>query len=199
MSVIGIAGTASVLAMFTLAPVIGAVKVDTSALRDAVTLNGVRTHQAAFQAHADANGGTREASTPGYFASVDYVADAMSAAGYQVTVQEFLFPFFQELTAAELQQTAPTPTDYPYFDVAGFATMTYSGSGDVTEMAEGVDLILPPASDANTSTSGCEASDFDGFTAGRIAVVQRGNCDFVVKAQNAEAAGAVGVIIFNEG
>jgi hypothetical protein len=110
LSVIGIAGTASVLAMFTLAPVIGAVKVDTSTLRDAVTLEGVRAHQAAFQAHADANGGTREASTPGYFASVDYVANAMGAAGYQVTVQEFQFPFFQELTAAELQQTAPTPT-----------------------------------------------------------------------------------------
>jgi len=59
--------------------------------------------------------------------------------------------------------------------------------------------VLPPAADANTSTSGCEASDFDGFGAGNIAVIQRGSCSFALKAQNAEAAGAVGVIIFNEG
>jgi Zn-dependent M28 family amino/carboxypeptidase len=77
--------------------------------------------------------------------------------------------------------------------------MEYSGSGDVTAIAEGVDLILPPADVANTSTSGCETEDFAGFTAGNIAVIQRGTCDFVVKAMNAESAGAVGAIIFNEG
>jgi Zn-dependent M28 family amino/carboxypeptidase len=108
-------------------------------------------------------------------------------------------PFFQELSPAELEQTAPVPTVYPYFDGAGFATMDYSGSGDVTAIAEGVDLVLPPGADANTSTSGCESADFAGFTAGNIAVVQRGSCDFVDKALNAETAGAVGVIIFNEG
>jgi hypothetical protein len=35
--------------------------------------------------------------------------------------------------------------------------------------------------------------------AGNIALVQRGTCDFSVKAHNAFEAGAVGVIIFNEG
>jgi len=176
-----------------------AVSVDTSTLRASVTVDGVRVHQQAFQDFADANGGTREASSPGYFDSVYYVADLMSGAGYDVTVQEFEFPFFQELEPAVLEQTAPNPTVYPYFDVAGFATMEYSGSGDVTAIAEGVDLILPPAAAANTSTSGCEASDFASFTAGNIAVIQRGSCTFALKAQNAEAAGAVGVIIFNEG
>jgi Zn-dependent M28 family amino/carboxypeptidase len=172
---------------------------DSSALRAAVTIDGVRVHQAAFQTFADANGGTREASSPGYYASVDYVADMMSGAGYDVTVQEFQFPFFQELEPAVLEQVSPTPTVYPYFAGAGFATMEYSGSGDVTAIAEGVDLVLPPADAANTSTSGCEASDFAGFTAGHIAVIQRGACSFALKATNAEVAGAVGVIIFNEG
>ena len=180
-------------------PAISAVPVDTSELRDAVTLDGVRAHQAAFQAIADANGGTRVAATPGYDESADYVATLMEAAGYDVTIQPFEFPFFQELEPAELQQIAPVPTDYPYFDAAGFATMQYSGSGDVTAVAEGVDLFLPPADEANTSTSGCEASDFAGFTSGNIAIVQRGSCTFALKAQNAEAAGAVGVVIFNEG
>ena len=34
-------------------------------LTECVTIEGVRAHQAAFQEHADANGGDREASTPG--------------------------------------------------------------------------------------------------------------------------------------
>lgn len=180
-------------------PVRAAVSVDTSELRIAVTVEGVRAHQLAFQVIADANGGTREASSEGYWLSLDYVEQAMINAGYEVTIQEFDYPFFEELVPAELEQIAPIPTVYPYFDAAGFATMTYSGSDDVTAIAEGVDLLLPPAAAANTSTSGCEAADFAGFTAGNIAVIQRGSCAFALKAQNAETAGAVGVIIFNEG
>ncbi|MDX2382296.1 MAG: M28 family metallopeptidase [Acidimicrobiia bacterium] len=168
-------------------------------LLECVTVDNVRAHQQAFQDAADANGGTREASTPGYAASGAYVAEQMEAAGYDVIIQDFQFPFFQEHSMAELQQVTPTPTDYPYFDAFGFATMDYSGSGDVTATAQGVDLVIPAAPDANTSTSGCEAADFAGFGAGNIAIVQRGSCDFVVKAVNAEAAGAVGVVIFNEG
>ena len=42
-------------------------------------------------------------------------------------------------------------------------------------------------------------SDFSGFTSGRIALIQRGTCNFGVKVLNAQAAGATGVIIFNEG
>jgi Zn-dependent M28 family amino/carboxypeptidase len=190
----------SMLAMFFIVSLVSsAVRVDTSALREAVTVDGVRFHQAEFQAIADANDGTRTSGSPGYDASAEYVAEEMVAAGYEVTVQPFDFPFFQELEPAELEQISPVPTVYPYFDIAGFATMQYSGSGDVTAVAEGVDLILPPAPDANTSTSGCEASDFAGFTSGNIAIIQRGTCSFALKAQNAEAAGAVGVVIFNEG
>jgi Zn-dependent M28 family amino/carboxypeptidase len=42
-------------------------------------------------------------------------------------------------------------------------------------------------------------SDFNGFVPGRIALIQRGTCFFGVKVLNAQAAGASGVIIFNEG
>ena len=115
------------------------------------------------------------------------------------TIQEFDFPYFQENSPAVLEQVAPNPTDYPNLDPVGFATMEYSGAGDVTAAAEGVDLLLPPGAEANTSTSGCESSDFAGFTAGNIAIIQRGTCTFELKAQNAEAAGAVGAVVFNEG
>lgn len=178
---------------------LAATPVDTTGLREAVTLEGVREHQQAFQDFADADDGNREASTQAYLDSADYVADLMEADGYLVTEQVFEYPFFQELEPAVLEQTSPTPTLYGYFEADGFATMEYSGSGDVTTLAQGVDLVLPPGPAADTSTSGCEASDFDTFTPGNIAVLQRGSCAFAVKAQNAEAEGAVGVIIFNEG
>jgi hypothetical protein len=42
-------------------------------------------------------------------------------------------------------------------------------------------------------------ADFSGFVPGRIALIQRGTCFFGVKVLNAQAAGASGVIIFNEG
>ena len=42
-------------------------------LLECVDLEGVREHQAAFQAIADANNGTRVSGSPGYDQSVDYV------------------------------------------------------------------------------------------------------------------------------
>jgi Zn-dependent M28 family amino/carboxypeptidase len=170
--------------------------VDSTELRDAVTVEGVREHQSALQAIADANGGTRASGTPGYEASVDYVVERLEAAGYTPEVQAFEFPFFQELAPPVLEQVSPDPTVYAEGD--DFFTMTYSGSGDVTAVAQAVDIILPPPPEPS-STSGCEESDFAGFTAGNIALIQRGTCTFQVKAENAQAAGAAGVIIFNEG
>ncbi len=169
---------------------------NTNELLECVTVEGVREHQAALQAIADANGGNRASGAAGHDASVDYIVDQMTAAGYDVTVQEFDFPFFQELEPPVLEQISPIPTTYePEVD---FFTMQYSGSGDVTATVQAVDLVLPPAP-VPSSTSGCEAADFAGFAAGNIALIQRGTCTFATKAQNAEAAGAVGVIIFNEG
>jgi Predicted aminopeptidases len=78
--------------------------------------------------------------------------------------------------------------------------MTYSGSGDPTAALQPTnDIVIPPGPVASTSNSGCEAADFTGFTAGNIALVQRGTCTFQQKALNAIAAGAVGVVVFNEG
>jgi hypothetical protein len=60
-------------------------------LQECVTLEGVREHQAALQAIADANGGTRAAGTQGYTDSVNYVKTTMEAAGWTVTLNEFPF------------------------------------------------------------------------------------------------------------
>jgi Zn-dependent M28 family amino/carboxypeptidase len=158
-----------------------------------VTADGVTDHLRRFQRIADRNGGTRASGTPGFDASADYVADLMEDAGYRVTRQPFDFPFFEELSPAVLQQTAPTPTDY------ATGTFEFSGSGDVTGPVTAVDVNL--VGDRAT-TSGCEPEDFattDWSGAADIALTQRGACDFAVKALNAQNAGAEAVVIFNQG
>ncbi len=187
---------------------------DSSALRAAVTVEGIRAHQQAFQVIANNNGGVRVAGTAGHDDSATYVHDLLVGAGYIVSYQPFNFDFFQELTPAILEQTAPGSVSYTYS--VDFLTMDYSGSGNVTAAVQAVDLLLPPT---GGSTSGCDGAftevgaggfgnivsdpggpdDFAGFTPGRIALIQRGTCTFHLKALNAQAAGAVGVIIFNEG
>lgn len=193
-------GLVGLLTLFLFVPIaLAGVKINTAALRTAVTVAGVREHQAVLQTIADANGGNRASGTAGHDDSAAYVAQRLADAGYSVEVQPFDFAFFQENSLPVMEQVSPNPTSYPAYDVTGFATMEYSGAGDVTAPVQAVDVIIPAAPVANTSTSGCEASDFNSFTAGNIALVQRGTCPFAQKAQNAQNAGAVGVIIFNEG
>lgn len=164
----------------------------------------VRTHLQALQAIAEANGGTRASSTPGYDASVDYIKALLDQAGYDTTVQQFTFDYFETVTDPTFSQTggedAPqdfTLADGPDATDADFAAMSFSGSGEVTDAAiEAVDLAVDNGGD---STSGCEVADFDTFTAGSVALIQRGACAFAVKAANAFDAGATGVIIFNQG
>jgi Zn-dependent M28 family amino/carboxypeptidase len=192
-----VAATAAIALATSTGPAIAAVPTDTSELRAAVSADAIMGHLADLQAIADANGGTRASGTPGYDASIAYVAGLLEAAGYEVTIQNFLFNSFRELSEPEFDQVSPDPTVYvPNVD---FITADYSGTGDVTAPLQAVDLVLPPGAEASTSTSGCEPEDFVDFVEGNIALVQRGTCDFSVKAENAFAAGAVGVIIFNEG
>ncbi len=170
-------------------------------LRRAVTVPGIRQHQRALQRIADQNGGTRAANTPGYDASVDYIVRKARAAGYRVTLDEFTYVAeFTEAAPPVLQETAPEPQTFtpgtrPAFD-GDFVTFT--GTGDVTAPVQGIDLQIPPPP-APGSTSGCEADDYAGFTPGNIALIQRGTCPYVQKAQLAQDAGAVGIIVFNEG
>ncbi|MBX6386542.1 MAG: M28 family peptidase, partial [Microbispora sp.] len=177
---------------------------DPGAIAQTVVASAVKKHLRELQHIADANGGTRAAGTPGFAASRDYVAGVLRKAGYTVTLQRFDFPFYEEKSTAVLQRTAPTPKTYTPTPpdgsgVGDFATMTYSGAGDVTAPVRAVDLMLPPGSAPNSSTSGCEAADFAGFPAGAVALIQRGTCTFQVKAENAQAAGASAVVIMNEG
>jgi Zn-dependent M28 family amino/carboxypeptidase len=165
-------------------------------LLECVNVDGVREHQAAFQAIADANAGTRATGTPGYDASVAYVVDTVEAAGYVAELNGFDFTF---VPPATLIQTAPISQEY---ETGAF---TGSGFGTVAGPVIPVELALGDSNwpaDPSTSTSGCEPSDFDGLDfsgPNDIALIQRGACFFSVKAVNAEYAGAEAVIIFNQG
>jgi len=98
-------------------------------LLECVTVDGVREHQQALQDIAEENGGNRASGSPGYDASAAYIAEQARAAGLTVTTQDFEFPFF----TVEDEALSSGGTEY----VAGtdFATMTFSGSGDVTGTA----------------------------------------------------------------
>ncbi|HET6661755.1 MAG TPA: M20/M25/M40 family metallo-hydrolase [Rubrobacter sp.] len=177
---------------------------DTTALRNAVSVERIIKHERAFQKIADSNGGTRVTGTQGYDASADYVAGKLKAAGYNVTVQEFTHPFFQVLTPTTFSQTAPTPTLYEEGPeaTADFNLAGYSGSGDLVDarVVPTNDIIIPPTP-TPSSSSGCEAGDFPtpSTTERQVALIQRGTCTFRAKAENAQAAGYDAAIIFNEG
>ncbi len=190
-----VATTAAVCLSLALAanPAVAAIPVNTTPLTDAITQQGLGDRLLALQAIADANGGTRAAGTPGYAASADYVQDTLEDAGYTVTRQPFSYDR-ASYEGSALDRVSPLPRSYALID--GFYPFENSVDADVTATTTAVDVNL---GGDRASTSGCEAADFAGFPAGNIALIQRGSCDFVVKAANAEAAGASAVIIFNQG
>ncbi|MBV9970733.1 MAG: M20/M25/M40 family metallo-hydrolase, partial [Xanthobacteraceae bacterium] len=153
---------------------------------------GVFRHLEAFQEIAAANGGTRASGTAGYDRTAAYVAEKLEAAGYRVRFEEFTFPYFEDRTPPVLAVEG-----VPEAEAGNVRTLTNSGSADVTAPLRAVNLELTDTPAA--SSSGCAAHDFDGFVRGAIALVRRGTCTFQVKAENAVAAGAVGVVIMNEG
>jgi Zn-dependent M28 family amino/carboxypeptidase len=153
-----------------------------------------------FQAIADANPGpdghaSRNSGEPGYKASVDYVASVMNDAGYDVTIQPYKFLYYAYTAIPVFSEVSPTPHSYVLGAEWNSGQSTGATSADL-QPAGGI--IIPPTA-TPSSASGCTSTDFNGFAAGRIALIQRGTCNFGVKVLNAQAAGATGVIIFNEG
>src|SRR5690349_4198056 len=151
-------------------------------LVDCVTQTDLWAHMVKFQQIADANPGadghpSRNSGEPGYKASADYVASVMRAAGYNVTLQEYKFPYFSFVGTPVLREESPTPhsfaigTDFNPGQVVGTTTAPLHRAGG----------IVVPATPAPSSASGCAASDFAGFPVGDIALIQRGTCTFAQK------------------
>ena len=157
-------------------------------------------HMQNFQAIANANPGpdghpSRNSGEPGYKASVDYVAKLMKAAGYDVTIQTYHFDYFAFVGVPKFGEVSPVARNYAL--VSEWNPGRANGSATAAVQPAG-GIIIPPTP-RSSSTSGCTAADFSGFVPGRIALIQRGGCTFGTKVVNAQAAGASGVIVFNEG
>ena len=159
------------------------------AMTRAITPRGLRAHLNALAAIAGRNGGTRAAGTRGYSQSVDYVARQLRKAGYRPRLNTFSFPYFRETQPTVFERVLPSTRTYR--SGADFVTMRYSGGGNVTGRVVPVDFT--------SSSSGCEDSDFAGFTNGSVALMKRGGCTFTQKARLAEARGSAAALMANDG
>jgi extracellular elastinolytic metalloproteinase len=87
-----------------------------------------------------------------------------------------------------------TPTDV--VTVAGVSYGAFHSSFGPVPTATGTTAALALYNDGTgVASDGCEASTSS--LTGKIAIVDRGTCDFTVKVYNAQLAGAVGVVIAN--
>ena len=153
-------------------------------------------HLEALQLIADENDGHRSLGSSGYDASVQYVVEQLASYGYQAVEDEFITRNFEVYSDPVVQLLSGSQTAIA---ADAISVLTYSGAGDVTAEAYFVDVSVPPPLQSNSTTSGCEVDDFENFPAGGIALIQRGTCYFQDKVDNAVDAGAVAVVIFNEG
>jgi hypothetical protein len=163
-----------------------------------VQTNDLWQHMQAFQQIADDNPGpdghpSRNSGEPGYLQSALYVKSVMEAAGYDVAIQPYTIDYFAYQGVPSMSEVAPTAHDYTL--VSDWNPGRSSGATTAVLQPAGGIVIPSPGG----STSGCSGSDYSGFVAGHIALVQRGTCTFQQKVDTAQAAGASGVVIFNEG
>ncbi|MGW6930318.1 M28 family metallopeptidase [Lentzea sp. NPDC054927] len=147
-----------------------------------VTVEGVNRHLIAFQRIADRNGGNRAALTPGYNASVDYVAGKLRDEGFIVSTPTFTYDI-------DVNDAESARVDGVNYQALILVQSPQTPVGGVT----GPLRVVP-----EDTTTGCEASDFAGqnFT-GSVALIRRGGCTFEQKHLNAAAAGAVAVLVSN--
>jgi len=151
-------------------------------LAERTTADAMYTHLERLQEIADQHGDNRALGTPGYDASVDYVANVLRDKGFDVQTPEFeiRMPFAdepeltvdgQEVTARPLNYTIGTPPD-------------------------GVSGPLVPA--RVEDSPGCTADDYDGLPVrGAVVLVDRGKCPFAEKEKAAAERGALALIVAN--
>ena len=139
----------------------------------------LREHLRSLQLIAREAGGNRAAGTPGDRASVAYVSARLREAGWRVRRQSLRFPYYRE------RSSSLTVGGRRLRRGVRFGVLAYSGSGRVSGRSR-------------RFGTGCARSDFAGLRRGEIAVADRGDCFFRVKAENAERSGAAALLIAND-
>jgi Zn-dependent M28 family amino/carboxypeptidase len=151
-----------------------------TALQQKVTVDPMMGHLRRLQEIADAHDGNRALGTPGYDASVDYIAGALRDKGFDVQTPEFQVTVFE---------SEPGAVSMAGRDFTANALEYSQGTPGVT-----APLVAAPADD----TPGCTRGDYDGLPVrGAVVLVDRGHCPFTEKAKIAADLGAAGVVIAN--
>jgi len=146
-----------------------------------VTVDRMMTHLRALQNIANANGGNRADGTPGFNASVDYVAKALQDKGFDVQT-----PQFDRLYTLSMGNPALTIAGRTY-PVDQASLLVRTPPGGLTGQP-----IRP------TQPSGCTANDYPGMVPkGAIAVVDDTRCSVVDKQNSAVARGASALIVLS--
>ena len=151
-------------------------------LQRRVTTDAMIAHLTKLQEIADANNGTRAVGTPGFDASVDYVAGVLRAKGFDVQTPEF--------------QTKIFKAEKPVLTVGGTTVEARALQYSAATPAEGVSgpLVAAPADE----TPGCAPADYDGLPVkGAVVLVDRGSCPFSEKQAIAAQLGAVAMVVAN--
>lgn len=156
-----------------------------------LTVADALRHLKVFQAVADASDGNRAAGTPGHERSARYAARVLADAGLRVDFERFTFPYREVL--AERLTLLPAEAGGAEREIPVHA-MSYTGDTG----AEGLTAPLVHVTAHGAGGAGCAAEDFAGRrVAGRVALVERGDCTFAAKQANAAAAGAAAVLVYN--
>jgi Zn-dependent M28 family amino/carboxypeptidase len=147
-----------------------------------VTIDGVYRHLAKLQEIADANDGNRADGSPGYQASVDYVAQMLRDKGFDVQTPEF-----ERLSGSQGGRPVLTVAERKFrVDQASLLLTTPAGGLKA--------LTFRPRRPA-----GCTAADYDNVSvADAIAVVDDSGCSIVDKQRVAVGEGAVGVLVVSQ-
>ena len=151
-------------------------------LADKVGVEGMDTHLRKLQEIADANNGSRAEGTPGYDASVDYVAQALRDKGFDVQTPEY-----QRLGVISPGKPRLTVSGRDYsVDQASLLASTKTGG-------------LRATTRRPQKPAGCAAADYGAATVtGAIAVVDDTGCSIVDKQKAAVDAGAVGLLVVSD-
>jgi aminopeptidase YwaD len=117
--------------------------------------------------------GPRPGHTQAYFAAVAYAYDHLERLGYRVAVEDFTYRHWED-------RGSFVELDGQRLEARG---MRWSGSADLSAPLVDVGLARP--------------NDLPGRLDGKIALAKRGEITFQAKAENVRAAGAVGIVVFN--
>jgi Zn-dependent M28 family amino/carboxypeptidase len=149
-------------------------------LQRSISTDAMMGHLQKLQDIANANHGTRAVGTPGYDASVEYVAGQLRAKGFDVQTPEFHVKVFDS---------------DPATITLGGATFTARAlEFSIGATPEGISAPLVPA--RVEDSPGCSASDYDGLpVAGAVVLVDRGVCPFSQKLAALTERGAVAMIV----